>query len=79
MNLEMRLENAHFDFKLQSAQFCVAAVLTLLIHPSLLNLLIIDLLCEQKGFAKRPNPYLPTALTPTLVPPFNLKAPHARH
>jgi hypothetical protein len=37
MNLEIRLENARFDFKLQSAQFCVAAVLTLLIHPALLN------------------------------------------
>jgi hypothetical protein len=79
MNLEIRLENARFGFELQSAQFCVAAVLTILIHPLLLNLLIIDLRCEQKGFVKRRIHILPTTLTPTLVPPFNLKAPHVKH
>jgi hypothetical protein len=67
MNLETRLEIARFDFKLQSAQFCVAAVLTLLIHLSLLNLLIIDLFCEQKGFVKR---RIHIYLRPSLLPSY---------
>ena len=67
MNLEIRLENARFDFELQRAQFCVAAALTLLIHPSLLNLLIIDLLCEQKGFVKR---RIHIYLRPSLLPSY---------